>query len=293
MGSGLNYGYLASLEQRLAAPLGIGQRRTQRAVPIGWTRNRADVVVESIELFEELGVGMTPELKPPAVKMPFEGLSQRDYAQKMIDEYEVAGVPAREVFAQSFSLDDVLYWIDNEPKFGRQAVFLESRYGTDVNDPDGDDVTVTWNTQAGTISPREGETVTWSSQGVRPGSGPVTARVSDGYGGTADYDADGLVTVEPEIVFDTPAFSDETLAAVGRQQSVENSTAVFEDRAYFANSAGRVVGVDISRLPDGGADIASIARGIGVKFVETIDPYQVEDMVALLVTTWPAVMVMT
>ncbi len=70
-----------------------------------------------------------------------------------------------------------------------------------------------------------------------------------------DHDENGLVTVDPEIVFDTPAFSDQTVAAVGRQQSVENSTAIFQDRAYFANSAGRVVGVDIEPLPDGEASI--------------------------------------
>jgi outer membrane protein OmpA-like peptidoglycan-associated protein len=71
------------------------------------------------------------------------------------------------------------------------------RLFADVNDPDGDDVTVTWNTQAGSINPREGETVTWSSQGVRPGSGPVTARVSDGYGGTADCELTLTVTAPP------------------------------------------------------------------------------------------------
>ncbi len=60
------------------------------------------------------------------------------------------------------------------------------RLFADVNDPDGDDVTVTWDTQAGSINPRQGETVTWSSQGVRPGRGPIVARVSDGYGGIAD-----------------------------------------------------------------------------------------------------------
>jgi outer membrane protein assembly factor BamB len=69
-------------------------------------------------------------------------------------------------------------------------------------------------------------------------------------------DAEGRVTVAPEIVFDTPAFTDELVAAVGRQQSVENSTAVFEDRAYFATSAGRIVGVDIGALPDGEGTIA-------------------------------------
>lgn len=71
------------------------------------------------------------------------------------------------------------------------------RLFADVNDPDGDDVTVTWNTQAGSINPRQGETVTWSSQGVRPGSGPVTARVSDGYGGTADCQLTLTVTAPP------------------------------------------------------------------------------------------------
>ena len=68
------------------------------------------------------------------------------------------------------------------------------RLFADVNDPDGDDVTVTWNTQAGSINPRQGETVTWSSQGVRPGRGPIVARVSDGYGGTDDCEL--TVTVE-------------------------------------------------------------------------------------------------
>jgi glycerophosphoryl diester phosphodiesterase len=53
----------------------------------------------------------------------------------MIDEYEAAGVPAREVFAQSFNLDDVLYWIENAPRFGAQAVYLDGRNGLDAEDP--------------------------------------------------------------------------------------------------------------------------------------------------------------
>lgn len=47
---------------------------------------------ESIALFKELGVKMTPELKAPAVEMPFQGFSQQEYAQKMLDEYKAAGV---------------------------------------------------------------------------------------------------------------------------------------------------------------------------------------------------------
>ena len=80
---------------------------------------------ESIALFTRLGVKMTPELKSASVSMPFDGFSQDSYAQKMIDEYKAANVPASQVFAQSFNKNDVLYWIKNEPGFGKQAVFLD------------------------------------------------------------------------------------------------------------------------------------------------------------------------
>ncbi len=80
---------------------------------------------ESIELFKRLGVKMTPELKSPSVPMPFNGFSQEAYAQKMIDEYKRAGVPARQVYPQSFDIRDVLYWVAKEPAFGQQAVYLD------------------------------------------------------------------------------------------------------------------------------------------------------------------------
>jgi glycerophosphoryl diester phosphodiesterase len=82
-------------------------------------------LAESIELFKTLGVKMTPELKAPSVTMPFDGFTQEAYAQKMIDEHKAAGVRPRDVFAQSFSKADVVYWINHEPAFGRQAVFLD------------------------------------------------------------------------------------------------------------------------------------------------------------------------
>ena len=87
---------------------------------------------ESIELFKKLGVKMTPELKAPSVVMPYEGdFTRQEYAQKMIDEYKNARVPPDKVRAQSFNLEDVKYWIDNEPHFGKQAVFLDSRVYAD------------------------------------------------------------------------------------------------------------------------------------------------------------------
>jgi glycerophosphoryl diester phosphodiesterase len=90
---------------------------------------------ESIELFKKLGTKMTPELKAPSVEMPYEGdYTQEDYAQQMINEYKASGVKPRQVFAQSFNLDDVLYWIENEPRFGKQAVYLDGRYDDDKFD---------------------------------------------------------------------------------------------------------------------------------------------------------------
>ena len=79
---------------------------------------------ESIELIKAAGGKFTPELKSPSVTMPHDGFSQQDFAQKMIDEYKAVGVPASDVWAQSFNLDDVLYWIEAEPEFGKQAVYL-------------------------------------------------------------------------------------------------------------------------------------------------------------------------
>lgn len=79
---------------------------------------------ESIKLFKSLGAKFTPELKSPSVEMPFDGFTQEDYAQKLIDEYKAAGIPASDVFAQSFNLSDILYWIKAEPEFGANAVYL-------------------------------------------------------------------------------------------------------------------------------------------------------------------------
>jgi glycerophosphoryl diester phosphodiesterase len=84
---------------------------------------------DSIELFKRLGAKMTPELKSPSVAMPYEGdYTQQDYAQQMIDEYRAAGIHPTKVWAQSFNIEDVRYWVENEPKFGMQAVYLDGRY---------------------------------------------------------------------------------------------------------------------------------------------------------------------
>lgn len=92
---------------------------------------------ESIALFKKLGVKMTPELKSASVAMPYDSdgdgvgdYTQEAYAQQMIDEYKAMGVRPRDVWAQSFDIRDVRYWIAHEPAFGRQAVYLD-----DANTP--------------------------------------------------------------------------------------------------------------------------------------------------------------
>ncbi len=119
---------------------------------------------ESIELFKRLGVKMTPELKSASVQMPFDGFSQEAYAQKMIDEYKAAGVSPRRVWPQSFNPLDVLYWVNREPQFGRQAVYLDD---------------------ANTVAdlPGLGELQSYRAQGIRIVAPPIFALLTvDGSG---------------------------------------------------------------------------------------------------------------
>lgn len=62
---------------------------------------------------------------------------------------------------------------------------------------------------------------------------------------------DGLVTVDPEVVFHTAGWDDELLGALGdRNVSIENSVAVHGSVVYFANSGGLVQGWDLAPLTD-------------------------------------------
>jgi glycerophosphoryl diester phosphodiesterase len=110
-----------SVEQYLA---GTAAFRTDLYATCGTLMTHA----ESIQLLSSLGTKLTPELKAASVSMPFEGsYTQEAYAQQMIDEYKTAGISPEQVFAQSFNLDDVTYWLAHEPEFGKRAVFLDER----------------------------------------------------------------------------------------------------------------------------------------------------------------------
>lgn len=88
---------------------------------------RANVLTfkESIALNQELGVKHTPELKGANYQDRVDAIfgGQEQYAQKFADELEAGGVKPREVWSQSFNVNDVFYWIDNT-KYGKQAVYL-------------------------------------------------------------------------------------------------------------------------------------------------------------------------
>jgi glycerophosphoryl diester phosphodiesterase len=89
---------------------------------------------ESIELFKKLNVKMTPELKTPSVNMPFDSnYTQQEFAQQMINDYINAGVKPESVFPQSFNLDDIIYWVNNDPEFAQQAVYLDDRVYEDAS----------------------------------------------------------------------------------------------------------------------------------------------------------------
>ncbi len=100
---------------------------------------------EHIALARQLGMKHTPELKAPAVTMPFNGYRLDDYRQQLIETYKAAGVPANDVFAQSFNIEDLDYWIKNEPAYGANAVYLidDSNETAENKTFDKDDAT-TW-----------------------------------------------------------------------------------------------------------------------------------------------------
>jgi hypothetical protein len=69
------------------------------------------------------------------------------------------------------------------------------------------------------------------------------------------YDDDGLVTVDPELVFNTPGWDQQVINDLqgnrDREMSIENSVAVSGNTVYFANSGGLVSGWDLEPLVKG------------------------------------------
>ena len=72
------------------------------------------------------------------------------------------------------------------------------------------------------------------------------AKLNRGFG------PDGLVTIDPEIVFTSPGWDEELLDAVGDGNvSIESGMTLVGNTLYFANSGGLVQGWDVTGLADG------------------------------------------
>ncbi len=69
------------------------------------------------------------------------------------------------------------------------------------------------------------------------------------------YDGEGKVVVDPVKLVQQPGYNDELLSNSGRNVSIESSVLVFDERLYFTNSGGRIVGMDVSDVRNGEAPI--------------------------------------
>lgn len=90
---------------------------------------------ESIKLFDQLGVDMTPELKKDLGKGEGIGFSRAEQADKMLEEYRKAGIEPSRVWPQSFEEEDIAHWLDTAPEFTDQLVYLDDRYKDSGFDP--------------------------------------------------------------------------------------------------------------------------------------------------------------
>ena len=72
------------------------------------------------------------------------------------------------------------------------------------------------------------------------------------------YGDDGLVTVDPKLVFNTPSWDQQVITDLAgnrsKEMSVEGSVAVSGNTVYFANSGGLVSGWDLGPLVEGSGD---------------------------------------
>ncbi|KAF2847532.1 PLC-like phosphodiesterase [Plenodomus tracheiphilus IPT5] len=69
----------------------------------------------------------TPELKtpPPQVPMPFKGYTQQQYAQDFVDAFRKKNINPSRIWPQSFLYDDLVFWLQHDHDFGKQAIYLQ------------------------------------------------------------------------------------------------------------------------------------------------------------------------
>ena len=78
---------------------------------------------ESIALIKAANRKAAPELK---TYTQGSGMPAYDEVRaKVVQEYKDAGMPPDSVWLQSLHLADLAYWLQSEPEYGKQAVFLD------------------------------------------------------------------------------------------------------------------------------------------------------------------------
>jgi glycerophosphoryl diester phosphodiesterase len=83
---------------------------------------------ESIALIDSYGLSFTPEAKK-FVANP-SNYTREQFAQAIINDYKEVGINPNRVWPQSFLLEDITYWLEAEPEFAKQAIFLDESMST-------------------------------------------------------------------------------------------------------------------------------------------------------------------
>ena len=98
---------------------------------------------DALTLFKQMNVKVTPELKEPTIAMPHNGYTYDNYRKQLIDTLKEYNYTADQTILQSFNIDDMKYWIANNPNYAKTAVFLmddsndskDNNYGFKAQDP--------------------------------------------------------------------------------------------------------------------------------------------------------------
>lgn len=90
---------------------------------------------EALTLFKQMNVKVTPELKEPTISMPHNGYTYDNYRKQLIDTLKQYNYTADQTIVQSFNINDLKYWIANNPDYAKTAVFLvdDSNFSKDNN----------------------------------------------------------------------------------------------------------------------------------------------------------------
>lgn len=90
---------------------------------------------EALTLFKQMNVKVTPELKEPTISMPHNGYTYDNYRKQLIDTLKQYNYSADQTIVQSFNINDLKYWIANNPDYAKTAVFLvdDSNFSKDNN----------------------------------------------------------------------------------------------------------------------------------------------------------------